>query len=196
MSDDKYKLAGWIAILNFLIVIILQFSATPLLINTSKTGNYYLAGEIFTVSFGILLTCILIYVMSTFRKLLKDRFNFSHSDKIILIYICLNVIYFIFGILDERIIHDVNFRVHARYTFIILIGIVSILFSLSMVVLKENLSTLKYPLILVLFLSGAGLTSVYFFTGWFAGLGVMMMHMAILIIGIIFLRIPAEVEFV
>jgi hypothetical protein len=177
ITKERLNLAGWLSITNAIFTI----PSIVMSMFLEKTG-----GEGARISQAILICVslgLLFYVLSSFKKLLNDRFQFRKVDAYISLLIWGNIV---LGVLDllSLGIRRLEFLVSILpiISFIIL-GIISILFGIKLLRLPDNLYGLLKPFSYLAIVSG-----VCFVTVILAPLGVIAGVVEDVILGIIFFR--------
>ncbi|UCE66124.1 MAG: hypothetical protein JSU85_14945 [Candidatus Zixiibacteriota bacterium] len=201
MESSKYQLAGWLAI-SQAVVLPLAYILKSLQIYLGISpfgydGPKFGPGDLLIITY----TCFFIYTFSMFRNLLNERYNVHSIDLLIIIAILLSIVSLIFSFLVQSIpmifggLTDYAFRtIYLAYTAILIIaaGVVQILISVKLLMVKKSLNDLFNAFAYVTLATGILEVSVVL-----APLAVLVLiPVWCVMLGMIFLREKEEAEFV
>lgn len=200
MEENKYRLAGWLAIvqavlfpLSFIMGLIEAIAAAKLFeIRRPFVGPADLLMVLFTI--------ISIYTLLMFRKLLHERYNYHELDLLILIAIWWAIMFQVVGMgltVLAMIFWPVNtlllavvylvFMVSALVT----IGIVDILIAVQLLKVKENFS--EYVRVFAYVSMAAGISEV---TVLLFPISMLLVPVTAIVLALIFFRDQQAVEYV
>ena len=199
MDENKYSLAGWLAITQAVIFpLAFVISIAQGLIGASVFGY---RGPMFGPSdlLFITFTGIAVYTLTMFRKLLNERYNYHDVDLLILLAICWGIVYqisqlalrawlvFIWPVSSTAlsIVYLVFFA-----TTMITAGIIDILIAVKLLQIRQKLNEMIRAFTYITLVSGLAEVSVVL-----APLALLLLPVSCVILGMIFLR-KEEVEFV
>ena len=199
MDENKYSLAGWLAITQAVIFpLAFVISIAQGLIGASVFGY---RGPMFGPSdlLFIIFTGIAVYTLTMFRKLLNERYNYHDVDLLILLAICWGIVYqisqlalrawlvFIWPVSSTAlsIVYLVFFA-----TTMITAGIIDILIAVKLLQIRQKLNEMIRAFTYITLVSGLAEVSVVL-----APLALLLLPISCVILGMIFLR-KEEVEFV
>ncbi len=188
LSKNQFVAAGWLAIISAVLLV-------PEISLAALAEFYSSTLTIFVIPIHIANLIIGIYLLYMFRKLLNDQFNFHSIDVIITILIIVNIISFFVGLVEltmsligtGKIIQDSMSIV----TVILFIPycILTIVFGVKLLNLKEDLYGMQKPFAYTTIASGVcGATLIL------APLGLITAVVALVMQGMIFLRVQRESE--
>ncbi len=190
MDHKKYSTAGWLSIANAVLTVptIALGFLLDYLARSSPVGN------ILQIALSILFCALAVYILYVFKNLLNVRYQFHIANNIILVLIWINIIFTITGLpkylmpgvgtvkLTSEIIGAVLFY---------LLGIITIIFGVKLLKLKDDLFGLLKPFAYINIVSGVCIISILLLP-----IGLLCAVTAYIIQGIIFLRAAEDVEFV
>jgi hypothetical protein len=199
MDENKYSLAGWLAITQAVIFpLAFVISIAQGVIGASVFGY---RGPMFGPSdlLFIIFTGISVYTLTMFRKLLNERYNYHDIDLLILLAICWGIVYqisqlalrawliFIWPVSSTAlsIVYLVFFA-----TTMITAGIIDILIAVKLLQIRQKLNEMIRAFTYITLVSGLAEVSVVL-----APLALLLLPVSCVVLGIIFLR-KEEVEFV
>jgi len=199
MDENRYSLAGWLAITQAVIFpLAFVISIAQGLIGVSVFGY---RGPMFGPSdlLFIIFTGISVYTLTMFRKLLNERYNYHDVDLLILLAICWGIVYqisqlalrawlvFMWPVSSTAlsIIYLVFFA-----TTMITAGVIDILIAVKLLQIRQKLNEMIRAFTYITLVSGLAEVSVVL-----APLALLLLPVSCVILGIIFLR-KEEVEFV
>lgn len=199
MEENKYTLAGWLAITQAVIFpLAFVISIAQGLIGVSVFGY---RGPMFGPSdlLFIIFTGVSVYTLTMFRKLLNERYNYHDVDLLILLAICWGIVYqisqlalrawlvFIWPVSSTAlsIIYLVFFA-----TTMITAGIIDILIAVKLLQIRQKVNEMIRAFTYITLVSGLAELSVVL-----SPLALLLLPVSCVILGIIFLR-KEEVEFV
>ena len=199
MDENKYSLAGWLAIIQAVIFpLAFVISIAQGLIGVSVFGY---RGPMFGPSdlLFIIFTGISVYTLTMFRKLLNERYNYHDIDLLILLAICWGIVYQISNLALRAwlvliwpvsstalsIVYLVFFA-----TTMITAGIIDILIAVKLLQIRQKLNEMIRAFTYITLVSGLAELSVVL-----APLALLLLPVSCVVLGIIFLR-KEEVEFV
>jgi hypothetical protein len=199
MDENKYSLAGWLAISQAVIFpLAFVISIAQGLIGVSVFGY---RGPMFGPSdlLFIIFTGISVYTLTMFRKLLNERYNYHDIDLLILLAICWGIVYqisqlalrawlvFVWPVSSTAlsIVYLVFFA-----TTMITAGIIDILIAVKLLQIRQKLNEMIRAFTYITLISGLAEVSVVL-----APLALLLLPVSCVILGIIFLK-KEEVEFV
>lgn len=203
MNNNKYQLAGWLSIISGIIYFLNSFIENYF---GFRMVNYPAIG-IITYLLNLLILIITVFVFLKLRSLLNSKFDFYKTDKSIIIFIIFAVlmnVVFLTNAIDNysegsRTISE-NFSDYLA----IIYSLVLIYLSITLLRLKER-STIKVYNVFVYTLLYTGTGILFTNTGiipqipplaYISTLSILGIIMYPIILGIMFLRLPEEVEFV
>ncbi len=196
VDEKKYPLAGWLAIVNGIIMVLFNYLTLLLLIEFGNSDHFRMLKDPGAILLNLITSMASVYIFITFRKMLKECYGYFRSDKIILVYVLMHFYIVFLGIFIDGIIPESDLRSNIVYYSYFFFGVNSVILAISLIKLPNNLSHLKVPIISVLFLIGTGMITVCIFRSAIGILGLKLMPILYFLKGIIFLRKPPEVEFV
>jgi hypothetical protein len=183
--SQSYTLAGWLAIISAILLIpevglavILDFVKSDL--------------EVIILPIHIANLIIGIFVLYTFRRLLNREFNFHNTDVIITVMILINVVSFVIGFielgnsmfgLDLAVEQDLSLAIGV----LLINSIVTIVFGVMLLKLKDDLFGLLQPYAYTTIVSGVCGATILL-----APLGLLAAVIALVMLGMIFLRAKRE----
>lgn len=190
MNSNQYKTAGWLSIANAVLTVP-TIALGFLLVYVARSSPVV---NVLQILLSILFCALGVYVLYVFKDLLNARYQFHIADNLILALIWINIIFTITG-LPKYLIPDL--RVVKLTSEIIgvvlfyLMGIITIIFGVRLLKLKDDLFGLLKPFAYMHIVSGVCIMSILLLPfGLFAAVT------AYIIQGIVFLRAAEDVEFV
>lgn len=177
MTKEKLNFTGWLSIANAIFAI--PSVAMYLFLGTVEGPGAKLAQAILTlVSVGLL-----VYILTSLRKLLNSRFQFHNVDLYISLLIWVNIALSILSLLAlESSIFEWVMNIFSTMALIVQ-GIILIMFATRLLRLPENLYGLLKPYSYITIVSGIfAITIILFWAAMIAG------AVADAILGIIFFR--------
>ena len=190
MNSSKYKTAGWLSIANA--VLIVPTIALGLLLD--YFARSYPGMNILQILLSILFCTLGVYILYVFKDLLNIRYQFHIANNLILALIWINIIFTITGF-PEYLIPKVEIvKLTSEIIGIALLyimGIITIVFGVRLLKLKDDLFALLKPFAHTTIISGVCIVSILLLP-----FGLLAAVTAYIIQGIIFLRAAEDVEFV
>jgi hypothetical protein len=187
VKSDHYTLAGWLAIVSAVLfvsevalAVFLKFLGLELFITPVHVANLFIG----------------IYLLLKFRSLLNHQFGFYAADILITIMIVVNIVFFIIGMVEFSA-STLGLELEAQQTLPLItmvlfvpFSLLTILFGAVLLKMKDDLFGLLKPYAFTTIGSGVcGATIIL------APLGLLAAVIALVIMGMIFLRARREAEF-
>jgi hypothetical protein len=183
--SHRYALAGWLAIVSAILVVPEIGLGTLLGLVSPAMSALITPLRIINLAIGI-------FVLYMFRKLLNERYDFHQTDSVIMILIYTNVFFFFLGmgeVLFDIIGADTTALSLISICAFIPFGIVTVVFGVLLLRLKDDLYGLLKPFAYTTIASGAlGATIILAVFGLLAAL------VALVIQGMVFLRAKEQEE--
>lgn len=193
MNGDRLTAAGWLSIINAALTAA-GFGMGLLLSVLSRSVP---AVYLFAVPASVIGLAITIYIYVQFRCLLNKAFDFHEADNLINIVIACNVVFTFYSIVINfaraffhNNIFEIGFAVFGILLFIPYC-VVHIVFAFQLLKLKDEIFGLLKPYAYMVM--AAGICGVTIILSPFALLAVIACY---IILGVIFLRVEKELEFV
>lgn len=190
MNSNQYKTAGWLSIANAVLTVP-TIALGFLLVYVARSS---LVVNIIQILLSILFCALGVYILYVFKDLLNTRYQFHFADNLILMLIWINIIFTITG-LPKYLIPDVGV---VKLTLDIigvvlfyLMGIITVIFGIRILKLKDDLFGLLKPFAYMNIVSGVFIMSIVLLP-----FGLLAAVTAYIIQGIIFLRAAEDLEFV
>ena len=187
-KHDPYVLAGWLAIISAILVV-------PEIVLAALAGWVSPGLNLFVVPVHIANLVIGVYILFMFRKLLNVEFDFHAADLLITLLIVVNVVFFVIGVIDLVVtITGSEPNLERSMTWITMMlfvpfSILTIVFGAVMLKMQGELYGLLKPYAYTTIASGVcGATVIL------APLGLVAAIVALVILGMIFLRAKREAE--
>jgi len=200
MDENKYRLAGWLAIVQ---AVLFPVSVTFGIAEAAVAGGIFNIKRPFigpSDLIMIIFTGIAVYTLLMFRRLLHERYNYHDLDILIIISIWWAIMFQVvglgLGILAmifwpvDTIIMAVVFLVFLTAA-MVTIGIVDILIAVKLLKVKENFSEFIRGFAYITL--AAGICEV---TVLLSPMALVMVPISAIILALIFFRDQQEVEFV
>ncbi len=201
MADNRYQLAGWVAIAQAIVFVagivtgILEAIASAVLFH--RSGMALGPSDLLSLAGA----CMVIYTMTMFRRLLNERYDFHEVDVLITLSIVWNVIFSVAGILigvvyfglrmDQSPLGALVFILPFFAVMMITGGVIDILIGVRLLRIKERLSDLVRTMAYLSLIGGICAVSLVF-----APVAALIGLATWIVLGLIFLREPDEPEFV
>ncbi|MGB2770553.1 MAG: hypothetical protein WBC88_12575 [Candidatus Zixiibacteriota bacterium] len=199
MDENRYQLAGWLAITQaILFPLAFVISIAQGVIGIAAFGY---RGPVFGPSdlLFIIFTGISVYTLTMFRKLLNERYNYHDIDTLIILAICWGIVYQISSLalriwvvmiwpVSETaltVVYLVFFAVS-----MITAGIIDILIAVKLFQIRQSVNKLVRAFTYITLVSGLAEVSVVL-----APIALFLVPVSCVILGLIFFR-KEEVEFV
>ncbi len=190
VTKEQFNLAGWLSIARAALTIPALILSFVLGFIQGVTGRVIVIGvgtKIILAALGIIGLGIYIYIYSSLRQLLNNRFSFHDIDTYITAFIWVGVVGFVFNILAS-ISEQLGIVVIVISFFAIIpLGIISIVFAAKLLRLPDDLFGLLKPFSYTIIASGVCYTSIILIP-----LGIIAEAVAGVILGMIFFRAAAE----
>ena len=200
MPDNRYSLAGGLAIVQA-VLFPLAFGMS---IVQDLIGKAAFRFEGPTVGpsdlLFIIFTCIGVYVLIMFRKLLNERYNYHGIDTLIIISIWWSILFQISNLilkayailigLEPRLILAIIY-LSIFIIAMLTIGVVDILIAVRLLKIKDKLNDLLRAFAYITIIAGILEASIVL-----SPLALILIPVTCVILGMIFLREKEEVEFV
>ena len=187
-KHDPYVLAGWLAIISAILVV-------PEIVLAALAGWVSPGLNLFVVPVHVANLVIGVYILFMFRKLLNVEFDFHAADLLIALLIVVNVVFFVIGVIDLVVtITGSEPNLERSMTWITMMlfvpfSILTIVFGAVMLKMQGELYGLLKPYAYTTIASGVcGATVIL------APLGLVAAIVALVILGMIFLRAKREAE--
>jgi hypothetical protein len=185
---DQYSLAGWLAIISAILLV-------------PEIGLAVLFGfiapglDIFVVPIHIVNLVIGIYILYIFRRLLNQQFGFHATNILITVLILVNIVFFVIGLIELSVnmigldqVVERNLSLIAMILFVPF-SLLTIVFGVVLLKLQDDLFGLLKPYAYTTIGSGVcGATVIL------APIGLLAALVALVMQGMIFLRVKREVE--
>ena len=182
---SRYTLAGWLSILQA--VIILPKVGVDLFVEYLTPSGYGIL-QLF-IGFDVVSKLLGIYVLFMFRRLLNERHSFHNADKLInaliFCYAAIALIWALDLVLNPQF--NVLFALPIIY---VLSSLISIVYAIRLLKLESNLSGLLKPYVYTTIASGVfGVTIVL------GEYGLPIFMVSLILLGMILIRAESEPEY-
>lgn len=201
MTDNRYQLAGWVAIAQAIFMvasIVLSILEAIAAVVVLRKPGLAVGPSDFLVLAG---SAMAIYTLLMFRRLLNERYDFHEIDTLITLSIIWNVLFAIGDLVLGAVY--VGFRSADRTLGALLVilpyfagmmlfgGIVDIMIGIRLLKIKERLTDLLATMAYLSLVGGICAVSLVF-----APVAALIGLVSYVVLGLIFLREPEEAEFV
>lgn len=200
MEENKYKLAGWLAVAQ---AVLFPVAIVLAIIEAVAAAEFLGIKRPFVGPADLLLvifTAIGIYTLLRFRSLLHERYQYHDLDLLIIISIWWAIMFQIFGLAlgvitsimwpVDKVLFAVIYAVFMTGA-MVAIGIVDILIAIKLLRVKENFS--EYIRGFAYVTMAAGICEV---TVFLSPLSLVLIPISAIVLALIFFRDQHEVEFV
>jgi len=202
MQENRYALAGWIAIANAGLIPLAIVVGILYSVVTAKLMGFYGASFGPGDLIGIVTTLFSVYILLKFRDLIRERYNFHEIDGLILasiIWLVLSQIgalglkglQFLVGSGRDEEIFMAIIAVSFLAVSMVVVGIIDIMIAVKLMKIKDQVSDpLKFFIYLTLV---AGILEVSIIFSLFS---LLLLPIVFITYGVIFFRDHQQVEFV
>ncbi len=191
MNDNRYALAGWLVFVKMAV----QFVMFMLMIFLLATGNRTLGLLVIRGMILVFVSFVVVYILYTLRRLLHERYDFHKADIIIPVIAWFGVFATVLGQVMELIV-IMNPDLKLLILFEVLLGIIPmgillVIFGSLLLKLPEAQNTLLRPYTYTTLVSGVVLLSLLL-----APFVIIVTAISDILLGLLFLSPPPEVEFI
>jgi hypothetical protein len=187
-GNPEYTWAGWLAITSAVLLV-------PEIVLAAALGFISSGLNILVAPIHIANLAIGIYILYMFRRLLNRQFDFHATDTLITVLIVVNVVFFVIGLIDLLVstmgLELVAERDLSWITMILFVpfALLTIVFGVMLLKLRDDLFGLLKPYAYTTIASGVcGATIIL------APIGLLAAVVALVILGMIFLRAKREAD--
>jgi hypothetical protein len=199
MEENRYQLAGWLAITQaILFPLAFVISIAQGLIGVAAFGY---RGPVFGPAdlLFVIFTGLSVYTLTMFRRLLNERFNYHGVNTLILLAICWGVVYQISSLalriwvvmvwpVSEIVLNIIYITFFA--VSMIAAGIIDILIAVKLLQVRQSMTELVRAFTYITLISGLAEISVVL-----SPVALLLVPVSCIILGVIFFK-KEEVEFV
>jgi len=190
MNNNNYKIAGWLALANAVVLL-------PLIglgIFLDYVARTFAGANMIQILLSILFCALGVYILLVFRHLLNFRYQFHLIDRLIVVLIWINITITVLGLYRYFIPENKVFQLVFGIIVMVLfygMGVINIILGVRFLKLNDDMFGLQKPFAYSNIISGACILSIILIP-----FGLLAAIAAYIFQGIIFLRAAEDVEFV
>lgn len=163
VSPQRLNLAGWLSVTNAVVSIPIMILSVVLGVASEQGGASGFGARAATVFLTIVSTGLFVYIFSTLRALLEERYTFHETSALITIMIGVSVVIAglgLLGVLSSEIATAVGVL---SLIALVPFGIIYVVFAIKLLRLPNNLHGMLKPFSYLSIATGFGMATVLLF---------------------------------